>query len=140
MGVLVASSTQTATGTAAITLSENVIARTRAAVFVLDVTAAATDGGDTLDVWLQHSVDGTSWDDFVRFTQVTGNGGAVQIQARWVRDVAPDVEQGAHNGKAIAAGVTQGPVGHQWRAAWTIADAGTDNASFTFSISANLSN
>jgi hypothetical protein len=107
---------------------------------VLDVTAAATDGGDTLDVWLQHSVDGTSWDDFVRFTQVTGNGGAVQIQARWVRDVAPDVEQGAHNGKAIAAGVTQGPVGHQWRAAWTIADAGTDNASFTFSISANLSN
>lgn len=140
MGVLVASRTETTgTGTASIALSENVIARTRAAVFLLDITAAATDSGDTLDVWIQHSVNGSDWDDFVRFTQAAGNAGPAQYQARWVRDVTPDVEQGAKNGKAIAAGVTQGPVGHQWRIAWTVTNTSTDDASFTFSLSANLS-
>ncbi len=47
------------------------------ALFQLDVTAAATEVGDLLDVYLQHSFDGgTTWDDFVHFTQVLGDGGA----------------------------------------------------------------
>src|SRR5437660_118819 len=55
-----------------------------AAIFILNVTAAAAAAGDTLDVWLQHSWDdGTTFDDFLHFTQVLGNGGALVHLCPW---------------------------------------------------------
>lgn len=46
-------------------------------VVVLNVTAAATDANDTLDVYVDTSFDGgTSWVNIGHFTQVVGNGGA----------------------------------------------------------------
>src|SRR3954462_5183744 len=45
-------------------------------VFVLDVSAAATDVGDTLDIKVQTTLDGTNFFDAVYFTQILGNGGA----------------------------------------------------------------
>jgi len=109
----------------------------KAAVFLLDVTSAAQLVGDTLNVYIQSSMDGTVWDDFVSFTQVLGNGGTKQFIARWVRDLSPEAELAAPSDKAMAAGVRQGPVpcGY-WRVAWVI--EGGENKSFTFSVSAEL--
>lgn len=111
-----------------------------AGTFQLNVTAAATDVGDTLDVYLQHSVDGgTTWDDFVHFTQVLGNGGAKTFIARWNSiGAAPEAELGAPQDAAMSAGVLQQPLGRDWRVKWVIVDAGTDNASFTFGVTAAL--
>ena len=111
-----------------------------AGVFQLNVTAEATEVGDTLDVYIQHSVDGgTTWDDFVHFTQVLGNGGAKKFIARWNGiGAAPESELGAPQDGAMSAGVLQQPVGSAWRVKWAITDAGTDNASFTFGVEASL--
>ena len=46
------------------------------ATFVLNVTAAATEVDDTLDVYIDTSYDGgTTWVNVGHFTQVLGNGG-----------------------------------------------------------------
>lgn len=109
--------------------------RVKAVSFFLSVTAAATDAGDTLDVYIQHSPDGGSnYDDFVHFTQVLGNGGAKKYVATWVRDVTPESELHALADAGLAAGVLQGPVAPVWRVKWVIVDAGTVNVSFTFSL------
>jgi len=111
--------------------------RIKAAIFFLDITAAAQLVTDTLNVYIQSSMDGIVWDDFVSFTQVLGNGGAKQYIARWFRDLSPEAELAAPSDKALAAGVRQGPVPcSYWRVAWVI--AGGANKSFTFSISAEI--
>jgi len=46
-------------------------------IFTLDVTAAASAVGDTLDVFIDWSLDGTTYYNGAHFTQVLGNGGAV---------------------------------------------------------------
>lgn len=109
----------------------------KAAIFFLDITAAAQLVDDTLNVYIQSSMDGTIWDDFVSFTQILGNGGAKQYLARWFRDLSPEAELAAPSDKAMATGVRHGPIpcGH-WRVAWVI--AGGENKSFTFSVSSEL--
>lgn len=134
---LVASAARTADGTQDLPSASNV----GAAVFFLDVSAAATDAGDTLNVRVQHSLDdGTTWDDFVSFTQVLGNGGAKKFIASWTESTTtPESEvRVPADGTLAAGGVLQGPVGEKWRAKWAIVDAGTDNASFTFALTARL--
>ena len=50
----------------------------KSATVFLDVTVAATDAADTLDVYVEYSPDGgTVWDNLVHFTQALGNGGAM---------------------------------------------------------------
>lgn len=50
---------------------------------LLNVTAAATAAGDTLDVLVDASLDnGVEWFNIIHFTQVLGNGGAVSFIAR----------------------------------------------------------
>lgn len=105
------------------------------ALFVLDVTSAAAGAGDLLDVFLQHSPDETAawWDDFVRFTQVLGNGGAKRFIASWRRDGAlPESEMRAPADGTMAAGVLNGPVGPRWRIRWIVTNGG--GPSFTFSV------
>jgi hypothetical protein len=107
----------------------------RCAVFQLVVSAAATDAGDTLDVYVQHSPDdGTTWDDFVHFTQVLGNGGAKKFIATWQRDASPTSALKPPADASLAAGVQQGPVSPTWRVKWVIVEAGTVNVSFTFKV------
>lgn len=108
-----------------------------AGIFLLDVTAAATEAGDTLDVYIQSSIDGgTTWDDFVHFTQVIGTGGARKHLAHWTRLVAPTTAMKAPQDAALAVGVQQGPIGPVWRVKWVVVDVVTGgNASFTFSVS-----
>ena len=105
------------------------------AVFLLNVTAAAVGAGDTLDVYVQHSIDdGANFDDFVHFTQVLGNGGAKKIRAQWLLyGGAPPVQLGPYLDGTMAAGVNQGPVGSTWRTKVIIA-GGTASFSFTLSV------
>jgi hypothetical protein len=107
------------------------------ALFVLDVTAAATEVGDTLDVYVDASPDaGTTWLNVAHFTQKLGNGGATKEVAKISRGVALDNNDATLvvTADAAAAVVRQLFVGNTYRYRSVIVDAGTDNASFTYSL------
>lgn len=136
MVTFVPSAAQTASGTGP---TGNFINHTEvltAAMFILDVTAAASAAGDLLNVYIQHSWDeGTTWDDFVSFTQVLGNGGAKKFLAFWaLYGTAPTTPIKAPQDAALTAGqVQQGPIANVLRAKWVIVNGGGSH-SFTFSI------
>jgi len=136
---LVASGAKTASGNSgSLTPFGSKVGKLKAAIFQLAVSAAATESGDLLDVYVQHSPDdGTTWDDFIHFTQVLGNGGAKKYIATWLRDVTPESEIKAPADAALAAGVLQGPIAPLLRVKWVIVDASTQNASFTLSLVVN---
>lgn len=101
-------------------------------VFVLDVTAAATEAGDLLDVFVQTKADGTNFVDVVHFTQVLGNGGAKRFYAKINADV---VMTEFENATALGAAAVRDIIGDEWAIRWAITDvATTGNASFTFSV------
>lgn len=107
------------------------------AIFELNVTAAATEVGDTLDVFIDTSLDnGTTWVNIVHFAQSTGTsepdrsvaivspGGSVMTAPT---DVAADA----------AAGAVRHFLGTQFRVRYTMVQAVTnDNETFTFNVNA----
>lgn len=107
-------------------------------VILLNVTAAATEAGDTLDVYVDTSLDGgTTWINVVHFPQVLGNGGAKKYTAV----LAPQGGQSATatdvSADAAANTVRAGILGDQLRARYTTVDvATTTNMSFTFGVTA----
>lgn len=104
----------------------------RAVVFVCDLTAAATDAADTLDVKVQTMLDGTNWTDVCHFTQMLGNGGAKRFAMKVTADTAVSIFVPS---AAVAADAVQNLVGDRFRAVWAIVDADVD-CSFTFSVTA----
>lgn len=101
---------------------------------LLDITASATDAGDTLDVYVDVSPDNTTWLNAVHFTQQAGTGAACKqfavldtTTAATVTDITADAAAGA---------VRAGLFGAYVRARWAIADVGGDDASHTFSVTA----
>jgi hypothetical protein len=101
------------------------------------VTGAATEVGDTLDVYLQHSVDGgTTFTDFIHFTQVVGNDTVPKNHfGHWVAIMTPSAAMHATEDVALSAGVKQGPIGDYLRVKWVIVAASTTgNESFTFGV------
>ena len=102
-------------------------------VAILDVTAAATDAGDLLDVYLQADLNG-NWVDIARFPQVLGTGGAKRHVLTIGRNLHEDGELFEGSAALSAAGETRTLLGRNLRARFAITDAGTDNASFTFSV------
>jgi hypothetical protein len=109
------------------------------AEFLLNVTAAATAAGDTLDVYVQASSDGgTTWDDLLHFTSVLGNGGAKKYLVRWQGMIAPTTAQAAPQDAALSAGVAQGPHGNLWSVKWVIVSASSPSFSFTVSASGHV--
>lgn len=131
------SAVRTASGAAALAGIQHV-EQLESCEFQLTVSAAATEAGDTLDVYVQHSIDGgTTYDDFLHFTQVLGNGGAKKFLASWFRNMAPESELKPPADATLAAGALQGPVGDLWRIKWIIVDANANaNQSFTFKLDA----
>lgn len=105
-----------------------------AVTFQLDVTVAATDVGDTLDVYVQTTIDGTNWVDIVHFTQVLGNGGAKRFFSKISASLALTEFE---NATALGAAAVRHIVGDRYRVRWAITDASTDNASFTFGVTAS---
>lgn len=121
--------TATSSGTAAVNLDGF---DADALIVQLDVTAAALAVGDTLDMFVQTTVDGTNWVDIVHFTQVLGNGGVKRFFAKVGR---PTVETMFENATALAAASVRNLLGNQFRTRYTIAGA-TPN--FTVSVKANV--
>ncbi len=104
---------------------------------VLDVTAAAHEVGDTLDVYVDISPDGgTTWINAVHFTQVLGNGGAKKFVA--VLDPTNPGTDVIDLSADCAAGKVRPAVwGTAIRERRVIADAGGDaDQSFTYSVKA----
>lgn len=105
------------------------------ALFVLDVTAAATEVGDLLDVYIDVSPDGTTWINTIHFTQVLGNGGAKKEMAKINNDLLENPDAVITIAADCGSGVVRntGVLPYiRYRSA--ITDAGTDNASFTYSL------
>lgn len=99
--------------------------------FVCDVSAAATDAGDTLDIKVQTMIDGTNWVDVIHFTQVLGNGGA----KRFVAKIMADTAEALFSDAAIAAGTIRHLLGDEWRVNYVQVDADA-NSSFTWTVKA----
>lgn len=132
MGSIILESAVRTTGDS--TASVNLPSDTKAILLMLDVTAAATDAGDILAVWLQGSIDGTTYYDIGRFADILGNGGAVKYIMNINRlEFVDSSIITPTNGSMTAGTVTPGPCPRQIRLKWTVTDAGTDDASFTFS-------
>jgi hypothetical protein len=123
---------ETATGTGTI---EADMPETASLMCMLDVTAAATDVDDTLDVFIQTRVSAglatPVWIDVVHFTQVLGNGGAKRYYAALGNLLGQAMFE---NGTALGAGALRNIVGDLWRCRWAIVDPGAGAASFTFSV------
>lgn len=100
-------------------------------VFELDLTAAAAASGDTLDVTVQTSVDGTNWVDVVHFTQALGNGGAKRFYAKLSCTEPMTMFE---NGTALAAAAVRHIVGDRWCVKWAIADGGAHGQAFSFTV------
>ena len=105
--------------------------------FTLDVTAAATDVQDTLDVYVQTLLDMVNWVDVVHFPQCLGNGGAV----RYIEKIeAQTSEAGFNVTAALAAGTVRHLLGDRWRVRWDLYESGpasgsgTGLAIFTFEV------
>lgn len=105
----------------------------------LDVTAAATDAGDTLDVYIDMSIDGgTKWNNVIHFTQVLGNGGAKTFVAVIKNDNPGASAVFATTSDAAAGATRQIGFGQNLRYRATSVNVSTADMSFTFSIKAFL--
>lgn len=102
-----------------------------AMAFVLDVSAAATAVGDTLNVKVQVRLDGTNWLDVCAFTEVLGNGGAKRHFGKINADTAQAMFE---NGAVLSAGAVRNMLGESWRVLYTQVDDATQDAAFTFSV------
>lgn len=130
---LVPSAARTGNGNLAVTVPHN--ERLRSARFQLTISAVGAAVGDTLDVYVQSSIDGgTTYDDFVHFTQALGNGGVKTFLAQWIRDTTPTTALHAPQDGALASGVSQGPIGPLWRVKWIVVDGGAHGQTFTFAV------
>lgn len=131
----ISSAAVTAAGTSStVTLPRD----TKSVIVQLDVTAAATEVGDILAMWLQGTVDGTNFYDLGRFADVLGNGGAKRYLMVISREYTPESELITPTDATMTAStVNQGPFPDKLRMKYTVTDAGGDNASFTFSVSLN---
>ncbi len=101
--------------------------------FYLDVTALATDATDTLDVYIDWSIDNSKWYNGAHFPQILGNGSAASHQAMF----GPIAS--AATTTAVTADVAVGVVRPEMtapyvRCRYVIVDPGAGAASFTFSV------
>jgi hypothetical protein len=115
--------TSTNTTSVAIQRPENGI------VLICDLTAAATDVGDTLDVKVQTQLGGI-WVDVAYFTQMLGNGGAKRFAAKLMGQTAFALGDVAG---ALTAGNIRHLIGDAWRVNYVIVDANA-NSAFTFAV------
>lgn len=108
----------------------------RRLIVVLDITASATDAGDTLDVFVDVSPDGgTTWLNAVHFTQQAGNGSA-RAEFAVLDPSNPGTSVVNVTADAAAGAVRPALFGDAIRARWEIVDSGDADQSHTFSVKA----
>lgn len=103
-------------------------------IAVLDLTAAATDVGDTLDVYLDTSFDGgASFVNIGHFTQMLGNGGAKKFIMSFKAAPIAASNCVSFTADQAASAALQIGFGDRLRYRATTVDANA-NASFTYSL------
>ena len=125
-----AARTAGANGTAAIINGER-----RRYLVICAITASLTDAADTLDVYVDFSLDNVTWYNAIHFTQQAGNGAARAEFA--VLDTAnPGAMVFNITADAAAGGARPALFGPYMRARWAIADGapGAGDSSHTFSV------
>lgn len=127
--------TTTARGAAASTgvAYPNLLAKCDVAVFMCQLTAAATEAGDTLDVFIDLSLDLVTWFNGIHFTQMLGNGGAKTFVAQLTHPTAAVADINVTSDAAANA------VRNLWaphvRVGWNNTDANANtNAIFSFGV------
>lgn len=104
------------------------------AVAVLNVTAAATDVGDTMDVYVDTSFDGgVSFVNIGHFTQVLGNGGVKKFIMSFKANPIAASNSVSFTADQAAAAALQIGFGDRFRFRTTTVDANA-NATFTYSL------
>lgn len=102
-------------------------------IFLLTVSAAATDVTDTLDVYIDWSLDDSTYYNGGHFTQCTGTGGAKTYYA--VFDATTGTTAGVDVTTDQAANTFKPTLfGPYVRARWVVVDPGAGAASFTFAV------
>jgi hypothetical protein len=127
---ILASGARTASGIGSVVHVQNYTCRL---IALLDVTATASIATDSLDVFIQDSIDNVNFTDMVRFNRVPGNVGVQQYYATVNLFSPPSIDQGpiedcVNNGP----GARQGPCGYYIRPKYVI--SGGESKSFTFSL------
>ncbi len=108
-------------------------------IVVLDVTAAATDATDTLDVYVDTSFDGgATFVNIGHFTQVLGNGGAKKFIMSFKANPITASNCVAFTADQAAAAALQIGFGDRINFRAVSVDASTQNVSFTYSLKAYL--
>jgi hypothetical protein len=102
---------------------------------VLKVTDAATAAGDTLDVYVDLSLDdGATWINGVHFTQVLGNGANALTFLAVFDTTTPGTSVIAATADCAAGAVRPQLAGNQARARHVLVDSGGGAQSFTYSL------
>jgi hypothetical protein len=113
------------------------IANAKRAIILLDLTAAGGVAGDTLDVYVDVSLDGVKWLNAVHFTQLAGNAAAMSAYAI-LDPTTPGTAPIVTTSDAASGAVRPSAWGAYMRGRYTLVDAGAHGQSVTFSLVALL--
>ena len=101
---------------------------------VNNITVSATDAGDTLDVYVDFSLDGTVWYNAVHFTQQSG-AGAARIEFATLDPTTPGAVVVNVTADQASGVVAPAVFGRYMRGRYTVVEfAGVGVASHTFSL------
>jgi hypothetical protein len=100
---------------------------------LLNVTASLTDAADTLDVYIDWSLDNVTWFNGGHFAQQAGNG-AAKKEYMIFDPSNPGTASILVTSDAAAGAVRPAAFGVYIRARWAIVDSGDANQSHTFSV------
>lgn len=109
------------------------LAQYRRFIFVCQITASAHEAGDTLDAYVDVSLDGNLWLNAIHFTQQSG-AGAARVEYAILDPAAPGAVVINATADAGAGVVRPSAWGAFMRARWAIADSGDGDSSHTFAI------
>lgn len=102
-------------------------------IVVNAITVSATDAGDTADIYVDFSLDDTTWYNAVHFTQQAGNG-AARTEYAVLDPSAPGTSAIDVTTDAASGVVRPSLFGPYIRARWALADGGGADTSHTFSV------
>jgi hypothetical protein len=102
-------------------------------IFILAVTAAATDVDDTLDCYIDWSIDNVTYYNGGHFTQVLGNGG-VKAFYMVFDPTTPGATDIACSADLAVSTVLPSLFGAYVRTRYVVVNPGAGAASFTFSV------
>jgi len=102
-------------------------------VVICAITASAHEAGDTLDVYVDFSLDDSTYYNAIHFTQQAGNG-AARTEYAVLDPSNPGAAVVDVTANAASGVVRPALFGPYMRARWAIADSGDADSSHTFKV------